>query len=272
MKSPRLSWSAGTWLAGAVLAFASLPLLRTAWAQESEPQAKPAPVDYRQAVTELHKVIDEEMQRGILTGVSIALVDGQQTVMEEGFGWADRDRRVPAAADTIYRVGSISKLFTAVAVMQLVEAGKLDLDSPVTKWLPEFRIVNPFDAASPITLRQLMCHRSGMVRESPVGGYLDDSQPIARTEHREPVVMCAGKSARHKDPVLQYRCNDRRTVRSSGQWDVVRRLPERVRAWPFGNDWLKLACGRAGASEVGVGLHARGGRKRRLLFPSGSVV
>ena len=177
MKSPRFFWFAIPGLAGVVLTFACLSLSRPTWAQESAPQPKPAQVDYSEAVAELRKTIDDEMQRGILTGMSIALVEGERTVLVEGFGWADRERQVPADADTLYRVGSISKLFTAVAVMQLVEAGKLDLDAPVTKWLPDFRIVDPFETASPITLRQLMCHRSGIVRESPVGGYFDDRQP-----------------------------------------------------------------------------------------------
>jgi serine beta-lactamase-like protein LACTB len=61
--------------------------------------------------------------------------------------------------------------------MQLVEQGKLDLDAPIERALPEFRIAVPFDDAAPITARQLLCHRSGMIRECPLGGYLDDRQP-----------------------------------------------------------------------------------------------
>ncbi len=160
----------------------------SAFSQDEPAQPKPAQpesaqpvpaaeVDYGPAVGQLRQVIADELQRGILTGVSVALVDGQRTVLCDGFGMADHAREVPATAETVYRVGSISKLFTALAAMQLVEQGKLDIDAPLSKCLPGFRIVVPFENASPITLRQLMCHRSGMVRESPVGGYLDDSQP-----------------------------------------------------------------------------------------------
>ena len=104
------------------------------------------------------------------------VVDGQ-VVHAAGYGLADLDKGVAATADTIYRAGSISKLFNAVAAMQLVEQGKLDLDAPIERALPEFRITVPFAGAAPITARQLLCHRSGMIRESPVGGYLDPSQP-----------------------------------------------------------------------------------------------
>ena len=65
----------------------------------------------------------------------------------------------------------MSKLFTDVAVMRLVEQGKLDLDAPVTRYLPDFRPENPFGGA--ITLRQLMTHRSGLVREPARGHYFD---------------------------------------------------------------------------------------------------
>ncbi|MBN2024993.1 MAG: beta-lactamase family protein [Pirellulales bacterium] len=138
--------------------------------------------DYRPAIASLERVVQEELRRGTIVGVSVALVDGQDTVFVEGFGLADPEGARPATAETIYRVGSISKLFTAVAAMQLVEQGKLDLDAPIEEYLPEFRIEVPFDGAGPITARTLMCHRSGMVREAPVGGYFDPNEPtVAQT-------------------------------------------------------------------------------------------
>ena len=74
----------------------------------------------------------------------------------------------------------MSKLFTDLAAMRLVEAGKLDLDAPVDRTLPDFRPKNSFDI--PITPRQLMSHRAGLVRESPVGNYFDaTSSTLAAT-------------------------------------------------------------------------------------------
>ena len=108
-----------------------------------------------------------------IPGLSIALVDGQQIVYAHGFG-RERDG-VPASPETIYRVGSISKLYTDIAVMQLVEDGKLDLDTAVVEYLPAFRPTG--DGTGTITLRHLMAHRSGLVREPPVGNYFDDSEP-----------------------------------------------------------------------------------------------
>ncbi|MBL8751213.1 MAG: serine hydrolase [Planctomycetes bacterium] len=79
------------------------------------------------------------------------------------------------SADAVLRVASISKLFTATAAMALVERGLLDLDAPVSKYLPDFAPRKPYGGT--VTLRTLLGHRSGLVRESPVGHYFDPSAP-----------------------------------------------------------------------------------------------
>lgn len=135
--------------------------------------AAPVP-DYTSAIRELEPAVQEEMTAWGITGVALALVDDQQTVYAAGFGEARRD--------SVFRCGSISKLFNAVAVMQAVEQGRLDLDAPVERYGRGLLPVNPFTNDLPVTLRQLLSHRSGMIRESPVGGYFDDTEPgLTRT-------------------------------------------------------------------------------------------
>ena len=73
----------------------------------------------------MHKYLQEHR----LPGVSIAVVHNQKLVYARGFGYANKELKVPATAHTVYRFGSISKVFTAVAVMQLVEGGQLDLST-----------------------------------------------------------------------------------------------------------------------------------------------
>lgn len=110
--------------------------------------------------------VQEEMSEWGLRGVALALVDGDDLIFARGYGEANRD--------SIFRVGSISKLFNAIAVMQQVEKGVLDLDAPLPfDLLP----LNPFSDEPSITLRQILCHRSGLQREGAVGGYLDVSEP-----------------------------------------------------------------------------------------------
>ena len=128
----------------------------------------------------LEKFIEHEMADKDLPALSIALVDDQQVVWVKGFGVARPKNKVPATGETVYRAGWISQLFTDIAIMQLVEQGKLDLDVPVSRYLPDFRPDNPF--AKPVTLRQLMRHRAGLVREPPVGNSFDSSEPsLAQT-------------------------------------------------------------------------------------------
>jgi CubicO group peptidase (beta-lactamase class C family) len=125
--------------------------------------------DYAPAIRMFEAGARAEMSEWGITGISAALIDDQRVVHAAGFGEAKRD--------SAFRCGSISKLFNAVAVMQLVEQGKLDLDAPLEQYAAEILPVNPFATNGPMTLRQLLCHRSGIVRESPVGGYLDGSGP-----------------------------------------------------------------------------------------------
>jgi len=130
---------------------------------------------YAKVAAALEQFIQREMKDKQLPAFSIALVDDQQIVWSKGFGYADPQRKTPAAADTIYRIGSVSKLFTDIGIMQLVEQGKVDLDMPVSTYLPEFQPKNQF--GKPITLRQLMSHRAGLLREPPVGHYFDPTEP-----------------------------------------------------------------------------------------------
>jgi CubicO group peptidase (beta-lactamase class C family)/D-alanyl-D-alanine dipeptidase len=140
----------------------------------------PPAVGYEEITRRLADLIEHERVDKGLPALSIALVDGDRIVWAQGFGFADPKNRVPATAETVYRVGSVSKLFTDLAVMQLVERGKLELDTPLTRVLPDFKPEDPFN--KPITLRQLMTHRSGLVREPPAGNYFDaDERSLAKT-------------------------------------------------------------------------------------------
>ncbi len=130
---------------------------------------------YVEAVAHLEAFILAEMERKALDAVSIALVDGDRTVWSRGFGMARPADSTAASAHTVHRVGSVSKLFTDIAIMQRVERGEVDLDTPITRYLPDFAPSNPY--GTPITLRQLMSHRAGLVREPPVGHYFDDTAP-----------------------------------------------------------------------------------------------
>jgi CubicO group peptidase (beta-lactamase class C family)/D-alanyl-D-alanine dipeptidase len=131
--------------------------------------------EYQGVVSELVLAIKQEMAIKNIPSLSIALVDGERVVWAQGFGLADPDQGRVATADTVYRVGSVSKLFTDVALMRCVERGEIDLDAPVSTYLPSFRPISGFE--TPITLRHLTNHTSGLLREPPVGNYFETSAP-----------------------------------------------------------------------------------------------
>ncbi len=130
---------------------------------------------YADIASALAPFIERERAENRIPAISLALVDGSRIVWARGFGWADSAASAPATAATVYRVGSVSKLFTDIAVMQLVERRELELDVPVARYLPDFRPTNPFGGE--ITIRELTSHRAGLTREPPVGHYFDDTGP-----------------------------------------------------------------------------------------------
>ncbi|MGP0067885.1 MAG: serine hydrolase domain-containing protein [Isosphaeraceae bacterium] len=146
-------------------------------AQSFSAPPEPSPKTYEAAIAAVDAFVAREVAEKKLPSLSIALVDDQTIVWSRGYGFVDLNRKTPATADTVYRVGSVSKLFTEVAIMQLVEEGKIDLDAPVRTYLPDFAPKSSFGDA-PITLRQMMAHRSGLARETPIGSYFD---PMALT-------------------------------------------------------------------------------------------
>jgi len=114
------------------------------------------PASYADAVTRARALVcDRLLPR--LPGLQVAVGVNGRLVWSEGFGYADRDKRVPVTNETQFRIGSVSKPLTAAAVGLLYEQGKLDLDAPVQKYVPSFP-----DKGYPITTRQLAGHLAGI--------------------------------------------------------------------------------------------------------------
>jgi len=104
--------------------------------------------------------IEAEMKADRVPGLALAIVRGEDIVHIRGFGYASRPNR-PVNPQTSFIIGSMSKSFTALAIIQLVEAGKLDLDSPVQQYIPWFRIAFS-DASANMLVRHLLHHTSGL--------------------------------------------------------------------------------------------------------------
>ena len=124
------------------------------------PQPSPPPeLSKADFETFLDALIPSQLRNRNIAGAVVSVVKDGQLLFQKGYGYADFEGKKPVLADqTLFRPGSISKLFTATAVMQLVEQGKLDLDHDVNDYL-DFAI--PKTYAEPVTLRQLLTHTAG---------------------------------------------------------------------------------------------------------------
>ena len=134
--------------------------------------------------TDLEAFLDgfmpQQIEKADIVGAVLAVVKDGKVLFEKGYGYSDAEKKTPVSAqDTLFRPGSISKLFTWTAVMQQVEQGKLDLDRDVNQYL-DFKLPQTF--GKPTTLRDIMTHRSGLeetIKDLFVGSE-KDLMPMAK--------------------------------------------------------------------------------------------
>lgn len=126
----------------------------------------------------LDEFVIERMTTGKIPGLSLVIVQGGKVVYAKGYGYANLEAKTPMTERTLVPIGSTGKAMTALAVMQLVEQGKLELDASVVRYLPWFKVDDL--KSGEITLRQLLTHTSGL----PAGGVFDGKQEAGALEAR----------------------------------------------------------------------------------------
>jgi CubicO group peptidase (beta-lactamase class C family) len=122
--------------------------------------------------------VQERMAAWSVPGLALAVVEGGQVTFTRGYGDADRAAKTPMTAQTLVAIGSTTKPLTAVAILQLVEDGRVELDAPVTRYLPWFTLDDP--RSTEITVRELLTHTSGI----PASAALDSRQEPDALERR----------------------------------------------------------------------------------------
>ncbi len=131
-------------------------------------------------VIDAHRAaIVEKMRKNKIPGVAVALVDRERILWAVGFGYTDTDNKTFVTPETVFSIQSMSKTFTATAVLFAVQDGLLDLDAPITTYLPEFTVQSRFEEhpERKITLRHLLSHTAGFTHEAPVGNNFDTPSP-----------------------------------------------------------------------------------------------
>jgi CubicO group peptidase (beta-lactamase class C family) len=139
-----------------------------AQAQDAKPHAAPAlaRLSDAEASRRVDAVIAQALSRPEAAGLSVAVARGDRIIYERGAGWADAENKRHADAATEFRIGSLTKQFTAAAIMKLVERGKLGLDDPLAKYLPEFDT-----GGRTVTIRQMLNHASGIPNYTAQPGF-----------------------------------------------------------------------------------------------------
>jgi CubicO group peptidase (beta-lactamase class C family) len=124
-------------------------------------QAADKPVPPPQDLNQLQQQLEQLRKNAGVPGVGIALFDRSGVTWAGGLGYADVAKKQPVTADTLFRAGSITKGFVAVALLQLVDQGKLRLDARLKDIAPEIPVVNPWEESDPVTVAEVLEHTAG---------------------------------------------------------------------------------------------------------------
>lgn len=123
-------------------------------------------LDGSAVVRAIDSIVNAPIEAGQIAGASVAVMQGTDTIVLKAYGFADLEYHVPTPERAIYEIGSVTKQFTAVAILQLVAEGSLDLDAVFTEYLPDY----PADAHG-ITVRRLLDHTSGIKGYTEMQGF-----------------------------------------------------------------------------------------------------
>jgi CubicO group peptidase (beta-lactamase class C family) len=171
------------------------------------------------------------------TGAAVAIMQDGQLVYEKGFGAKSSKGDSPVDAETQFRIGSVTKMFTAAAVMQQVEAGKVDLQAPITKYIPDYRLADP-GTADAITTWHLLTHSSAL----PDNGAADlngDQTSAALTQWAQ----SQGSTHRHAPPGIMWNY-------SNPNFMLAALVAERASGVPYHSYMAEQVFQRAGLANT----------------------
>lgn len=128
------------------------------------------------AVAAIDRIVNEAVRNRTLAGAAVGVAYDGRIVFVRGYGSADLENRVPVGANTVFRIGSVTKQFTAAAVLKLADQGKLSVDDPLSKYFPNF------PRGAEVTLRQLLNHTSGISNYTGNGFFVENARKEWPTE------------------------------------------------------------------------------------------
>ncbi len=124
--------------------------------------------DYTYAIDFTEYELKSLQRKHNLPSFGVSLLDGEEIVYQSAVGMSNLEENIVTNNQTVFKAGSISKLFTAIEIMRLYEEGLVDLDAPIETYLPDFSINTRFNDSDPITIRNILAHRSGLPRNGNI--------------------------------------------------------------------------------------------------------
>ncbi len=181
----------------------------------------------------LDRFIEIRMQRAHVPGLAVGIVKDGKLVWSRGYGWADVERAIPATEDTLFMLASVSKAVTGTAVLQLYDAGLLDLDVDINAYLP-FSVRNPHHPGKPITTRQLLTHTSSLRDDDDflVNLYTDGDSATPLSVFLERYLHPSGRDYDPRRNFYRYAPGRRFNYSNTG-YALLGFLAERVSHQPF---------------------------------------
>lgn len=219
--------------------------------------------DFSHMTRSMNALLLNALKRSSVPGAAVVVVNERGVVWAQPFGVTDTHSRTPISMDTCFRVGSVSKLFTATEVMRRVGRGEIDLDAPLATQLPGFGMQSRFEPAKPITVRALLSHHAGLPANHLRGMWEPEPDSLAQLQtalRHEPLIA---------SPQTRY-------VYSNLGYAMLGRLIEERSRMPFATAIRQELLQPAGMTHTtferraSMPAHcAAGHRKGRPVQPSG---
>lgn len=233
--------------------------------------------DYSYTIEYVDHQVNKLMKEHDLPSVVIALIDDQNVVYQQTYGLSNIGQQTPATLDTVYKIGSITKLFTGIEIMRMHEEGLIDLDTSITDYLPDFSINSRFSSSNPITIRSILAHRSGLPRNETLLQWYWEARPnvlTALSDSLSDAYQAFPVGYRYKYSNIGYNVLGRiievvrgiepPTPNSAGGWPYYMRdeilLPIGMSDTGFGSD--PLLYGRDPFLDVAMGYYNEDGKNK----------
>ena len=213
--------------------------------------------------------VNAQMQDARIPGLALGIIHGDQVAHLHGFGAADSTGRA-VTPQTPFLLGSTTKSFTALAIMQLVEAGKIELDAPVQRYLPWFRVADPV-ASAHITVRHLLTQVSGLSTSVGLQMFTDSPAETPEQYVRNLSTVTLTKASWRHIPVLQRQLRHSRPHCAGRLRSAVRDLSATACAGSLADaaEFRVARAGQASRARTGASIVVWLSCSHRPAAPSG---